>query len=1034
MKNKFIIDKEINLNEQDYLKTKVYADNLTEIIKNTEPNKVFTVGLFGSWGTGKSSIIETSKQELEQENKKVKFITYDAWQYVNDSFRRMFLRKLREDLNYEEKDLMKKFYENESTDIGNKYQLSPTRMGFIIGGLIVLLAILTCIPFDLDYKFSVYAIFTLLGLLITIISGAFHQLKISVTKPHLFAPEQFEECFKEIVSNSLQKNNKALKWITGNNSIQNLEKLVIVIDNIDRCSNDIAYDLLTNIKTFLSSEKYSIVFIIPVDDEALRKHILGKANEENCNKEKEEFLRKFFNVTIRIKSYGETDMFSFAKQINDEYNLNFKKETINIVSKEFAKNPRRVIQLFNNLLVELNLVELNYDYDVPEFAQKNEILICCILIIREEYPDYYESIINYPKLFIDGSVPENTPSGKEIKNIEEINRFIGITRYALGKIDINDLSRVLTNSYNQFNDIPADLKNSIEAFDKEKVLTNWDSYKERIIDFIIDRLNNALKNQLVDTDLVAYFDLVTEINKQYLLDNHYANRIDEKVVPYLSTIISETEKCENLCNYAFNRNNQGNNTIKKALIEDAKRSKDQKKGGNWQSLFTAVLKVFDDRATSIILSSTYTEYSHVVKSSDFSTEQFNFLISNEYVQQKIAELPTNEKGEILFNIETKEYKKLIWLFEKKKNINKDTYCHFFEQIIGATNAETRMCGKSVDEIAEILKFANPCIDLIPDRKIDKITTETGETIPITLYGLIVNDRKMLSNQAYANHQWWTQQHMYRKQNFIDECIAEEKYIEDIIQFVFNIYRISNNNTDVSNEIKKLMPQHSLDEDFIELINKGFNLDSPILDLIFDDDEHYENQNNFKSDDRLFLLKYCFNQKKEDKKTYFIAEDKAQTKLDALLVFAQKENSNSVYNLLETLIEQERYKTILSNLIIEKDCDFINSLPQKFLKLAVGIFTKDNYMNFADNFDFLKVIIQHGNNTQKGYVVKILIEKLDNNETIEQVLKLIDSMENVSSFDKSGLLFTHLDNYQNINKDSISEEINTEIDRLKNKIK
>jgi hypothetical protein len=52
----------------------------------------------------------------------MKFVTYDAWQYVNDSFRRMFLLKLREELKYEETDLMKKFYENESTDIGETYK------------------------------------------------------------------------------------------------------------------------------------------------------------------------------------------------------------------------------------------------------------------------------------------------------------------------------------------------------------------------------------------------------------------------------------------------------------------------------------------------------------------------------------------------------------------------------------------------------------------------------------------------------------------------------------------------------------------------------------------------------------------------------------------------------------------------------------------------------------------------------------------------------------------------------------------------
>jgi len=1021
MDRKLIIDKEVNLNDCDYLKTKVYADNLTDVIKNTENDRVFTIGLFGSWGTGKSSIIETTKQEIEKSNDNIKFITYDAWQYVNDSFRRMFLRKLREDLKYEETDLMKKFYENESTNIGNKYKLSSTRLSFILGGLIVLLAILTFVPFDLEYKFPVYSIFTLLGLLITIISGAFHQLKISITKPHLFAPEQFEECFNEIVLNALKKSKVVLKWVKGDKSIQNLEKLVIVIDNIDRCSNDNAYRLLTDIKTFLSSKPYSIVFVIPVDDIALRKHIINSNKIlDDCDKDKEEFLRKFFNVTIRIKPYGETDMFAFAKQISDKYNLYFKPDTINIASKEYAKNPRRVIQLFNNLLVELNY------YD-PEFAERNETLVCCVIIIREEYPDYYENIINCPKLFIDANVSLINDS-KDYKNKDELNRFIRITQKVLENSKLEDLCKILTNSYSQFDDISSDIKDSIQSFSTEKVLASWYSIKERIVDYIVDKLENAIKNELVNTDLVNYFGLVVEINKHYVLDKHWAKRIDEKIELYLSTIIERTYNHENLCYYAYNRNNQDDNTIKKTLIEGSIRSKNQEKGNHWQYLFAAVLKVFNDKDTSIALSSTYTEYSQFVENNDFSIDQFNHLISNEYVQQKITELARIEaNNNTLFDTNTAEYQKVKWLFENKQNIDESTYGHFFTHIMGENMDNSKMIGKTIDDVAGILKFVNPLLNFIPDEKL--------KTQPQTLYDLIVNDRLSAPKPQYANNnnvltnaQYYNPQH-YNTGNFIDECINAEKYIAEIICFVFNIYRITNCNTSTKNEMEKLIKKYSLDEEFIALINKKYTL-VPILDLIFDDDENYEPKSSFENDKRLFLLKHCFNQKTNNK--YEISEDRAKTKLDELLIFAQMEKSEKVFDLLESLITHERYKIFLSDLIIVKDSDFINSLPQKFLKFAIGTFGKDNFINFADNFNFLKVIIQHGNNKQKSYVITILTSKLDNNENIEQCLNLIDVIENISSFDKSGLLHSHLDNCLHQNKDSIDDELKEKLEKqLKN---
>ena len=89
---KYIIDKEINLSEKDSLNGKSYAETLEKTILNIPENNSFTIGLFGEWGSGKSSIIKTTKNKLEsQSNRNVKFIIYDAWKYANDSFRRMFL-------------------------------------------------------------------------------------------------------------------------------------------------------------------------------------------------------------------------------------------------------------------------------------------------------------------------------------------------------------------------------------------------------------------------------------------------------------------------------------------------------------------------------------------------------------------------------------------------------------------------------------------------------------------------------------------------------------------------------------------------------------------------------------------------------------------------------------------------------------------------------------------------------------------------------------------------------------------------------
>ena len=281
----FIQDTERVLNfSNDLLKTSVYAENLVKVIENTPKNKVFTIGVFGGWGTGKSSIIRTAQDMIENVHSDVKFITYDAWKYANDSFRRMFLLNLQQELKMQPTEDMKRFYQSENVEQEPKTVLSARGVVAVIVVFAVLLALFWLMPLDLEWKVGVTTLGTLLSLVLALWNGCFYDLKLTVNKPALFAPEQFEACFKEMMSKCLKEKSWFQKtWSTikdyvevGEVSMVGLDKLVVVIDNIDRCPSDMAYQLLTDIKTFLSNEEYNLIFVVPVDDEALKKHLFRK--------------------------------------------------------------------------------------------------------------------------------------------------------------------------------------------------------------------------------------------------------------------------------------------------------------------------------------------------------------------------------------------------------------------------------------------------------------------------------------------------------------------------------------------------------------------------------------------------------------------------------------------------------------------------------------------------------------------------------------------------------------------------------------
>lgn len=79
----------------------------------------------------------------------------------------------------------------------------------------------------------------------------------------LFSPEQFENCLDEILQKALKistLDEKLSRWFRGG-GYHDIDKLIIVVDNIDRCDAETAYSLLSDFKNFLGKE--NVVFIFP---------------------------------------------------------------------------------------------------------------------------------------------------------------------------------------------------------------------------------------------------------------------------------------------------------------------------------------------------------------------------------------------------------------------------------------------------------------------------------------------------------------------------------------------------------------------------------------------------------------------------------------------------------------------------------------------------------------------------------------------------------------------------------------------------
>lgn len=520
---KFIIDEEKVLQKlddgtapSDLLNTEVYADALADCIERVPDDKSFTIGLYGDWGTGKSTIIKTLENECCRKwGKNYKFITYDAWKYANDSFRRMFIYELQKQLGVTQTKQMERFYDNINEDVEVRHKSNPGYVTAVSIAAVVICVIGLLLPRNsIDWSFGFSTITAIITLFLIYYKHSTDDLKVTCQKSRLFAPEQFEECFDEIIQESLKGNQASLipKWISKFTSPM-YDKLIIVIDNLDRCTAQQAQDMLTTIKSFLGKHP-KVVFIIPLAVNSLKHHLVKSSCGEENETEANEYLRKFFNVSLWIKPFQNDEMYDFTKHLNDEYQLGLSKTSISNISREYATNPRRIIQLLNNLIVEFSL------YDTA-FVNANEAAICVLAIIREEFSSFYDRLVVNPCLLFEDIHPNETDKNPRLE------LFLMRTKATMMpyKNTIGIIDKIISNSV-VFNSLPVKISESIEKVNVEKIteyVGEDESKKEVVLDCIKDKIGKVVSRGLTDSELpnllavlIKLDDATTYIDNTYL--------------------------------------------------------------------------------------------------------------------------------------------------------------------------------------------------------------------------------------------------------------------------------------------------------------------------------------------------------------------------------------------------------------------------------------------------------------------------------------------------------------------------------------
>lgn len=549
-----------NLGEYDAFGHKYYAQTLYNVICNTSSKKSYVIGLFGKWGVGKTSIINELENILGKDgnaspyNYTIK--KFDAWKYSEHNFRREFLL----DLGFEfgKTDIQSLLSKKEIIENKSHRKLDRNDFNNFFKAFFATLLLGTIIYYLLVSPPENPILNRLVLLTIPLISGiisVFHnnikdifrfQTVILEKEPPIH-PDQFKNIFKEITKSS----------VSGEN-----DRLIIVLDNLDRLNEDVAIQILRAVKTFLNKDKY--IYIIPCDDKALKQYVINNSSKDDLSEpmtesQANEYLRKFFYTTLTVRTLltDDLDVFvdhtlsklkifddinnEFADSLNENTNIKNREEMSFIFRIAITKNPRRIIQLSNKLSTNYLLAK-EKNRENSEFCINiisNIGFLAKVTVIEEEWPNFYDLIVEYPDIlrgirdyFITESdfslpyplseifIPNDSTFGIDSPVNVAVVSANGMLEHKGSKIrkewnnGLNDFLRKTNNVY-------SDNVSDFLLFKQRPCVSsiaNYYSFRDAMLNKEGKVIEESIKNERTNMD-VAFKELCDELDRQFTISN-----------------------------------------------------------------------------------------------------------------------------------------------------------------------------------------------------------------------------------------------------------------------------------------------------------------------------------------------------------------------------------------------------------------------------------------------------------------------------------------------------------------------------------
>ncbi len=343
-----ILDREISSDNSDAFGHRHFALALRSLIESPTHMPPYSIGLLGTWGTGKSTIKRLYLENLlddtecdtsgKKRSDKCQVVTFNAWRYGGDDMKRALLRHVFLELGGDDstlRDVLFRKIERTFTerrewrdiwaDIADRWLFGLLQILFpftLVAIFLISLPIFYPSINDVVYGTTVVAVMTALGVSLKQLLAT-ERFLVNRTAPvkRIELPHTSAEQYEDLLIDQINKYKTSKEG-------KSCERLVVFVDDLDRLSAEEMVSGLDAVRTFMEIPSdqiktgLGIIFIISCDEDRVAQAISGRHRRLGADlpatvfshSDARRYLDRIFQFRLEIPPFPKRDMREYATQ------------------------------------------------------------------------------------------------------------------------------------------------------------------------------------------------------------------------------------------------------------------------------------------------------------------------------------------------------------------------------------------------------------------------------------------------------------------------------------------------------------------------------------------------------------------------------------------------------------------------------------------------------------------------------------------------------------------------------------------------